>query len=155
MEFRQVMVVFWADRQSLAVLRRFGLWLGASLSTLTFLFGVSGVAVWFMRTVLGTPEDLIGSANRVFIVAALGPVLWMLTELQVGQLLRNGSTTVIGLAKTVNLLVMGTLMFVLVAISPGLGALIGVMGHVGGAAAEAGVTYWFGRKVGAEPVSND
>ncbi|MDP2872137.1 MAG: hypothetical protein Q8P31_06325 [Bacillota bacterium] len=154
-EFRQVMVVFWADRQSLAALRRFGLYLSGALSCLTLLLGITGAAAWFMRTVLGTPEELVSLANKVFIVAALGPVLWMLTELQVGQLLRNGMTTVIGMAKTVNLVVMGTLMFSLVALYPGLGALVGAIGHIGGAAAEAGVTYWFGRKVSAEPIGDD
>lgn len=153
-EFRQVLVVFWADRQSLKALRRFGLRLSAALSALTFLLGVSGAAAWFMRSVLGTPEDLIGPANQVFIVAALGPILWMLTELQVGQLLRNGTTTIIGIAKTANLAVMATMMFVLVAVNPGLGALVGVLGHMGGASAEAGLTYWYGRKVGPEPVGD-
>jgi hypothetical protein len=153
-EYRQVLVVFWADRQSLKALRGFGLKLSAALSALTFLLGVTGAAAWFMRSVLGTPEDLTGPASQVFIVAALGPILWMLTELQVGQLLRNGTTTVIGIAKTANLVVMGAVMFGLVAINPGLGALVGVLGHMGGAFAEAGLTYWYGRKVGPDPVGD-
>lgn len=154
-EFRQVLVVFWVDRQSLRALRGFGLSLSGVLSGLALLLGVTGAAAWFMRTALGTPADLVALAVRVFIVAALGPVPWMLTELQVGQLLRNGTTAVIGMAKTANLAVMAAMMFVLVALNPGLGPLVGAMGYISGAAAEAAVTYWYGRKVGVVPVGDD
>jgi len=150
-EFRQVLVVFWTDRQSLGALRRWGMGLSFVLSGLTVLLGVAGAASWFMRSVLGTPEDLIGPANLVFIGSALGPVLWMITELQVGQMLRNGTTGIIGVAKTANLIVMAVTVFALVALSPGLGALIGVSGYISGAAAEAGVVTWVARKTSAEP----
>ncbi len=154
-EFRQVMVVFWTDRQSLQVLRKFGMGLSSVLGGLTLLFGLTGVSEWFMRAILSTPDGVIGPANGVFLVSALGPVFWMITELQVGQLLRNGTTAIIGLAKGLNLAVMAGVIFPLAVFSPGLGASIGALGYVAGAAAEAGLVYWVGRRVSPDPVGDD
>lgn len=150
-EFRQAIMVFWWDRQSLAALRRFGLGMSAGLGGLMLALGATGVTAYFMRSVLGTPEHLVGPANQVFVASAAGPVLWMITELQVGRLLRLGRTGVIGLAKAVNLGAMAALVVVLVALGPRLGPLVGALGYLGGAAAEAGLVYVYGRRVGAEP----
>lgn len=152
-EFRQVVVVFWSDRQSLQALQRFGLRLSASLTALALAVGVSGAAGQFMRHVLGTPEDLIPAAVMVFVIAAAGPLLWMITELKVGQLLRNGTTTVIGIAKAVNLVVMASTLVVLVNLAPQLGAVVGVLGYVAGALTEAAVAWWFVRGMDAKPVA--
>lgn len=153
-EYRQVLVVFWADGQSLKALRRYGLVLSMALGGLTLLLGLTGVAEWFMRSVLGTPEQLIASARSVFVVSAVGPVFWMITELQVGQMLRNGTTAIVGIAKGVNLIAMVGVMLPLVALKPSLGGLIGALGYVAGAGVEAAVVCWAGRKVAADPVGD-
>jgi hypothetical protein len=154
-EYRQVMVVFWSDLQSLVALRRFGLTLSLVLGCLMLFAGLGGVAAWFMRSVLSTPEHLVGPASRVFLVSAIGPVLWMVTELQVGQLLRNGTTTFIGLAKALNLAAMGVIVFAAVAIRPSLGPLIGAIGYLGGAAVEAALVCYYGRRIAAEPLGDN
>ena len=154
-EFRQVFVVLWSDRQSRETLRRYGLGLSVILAGATLLCGLTGVAAWFMRNVLGTPAHLIGPANSVFIVAALGPMFWMVTELQIGQLLRDGKTALISVAKGANLVGMGLLMLLLLWLAPGLGPLIGAWGYVFGAAMEAGTLYWAGRGMRPVPAGGD
>ena len=154
-EFRQVLVVFWADQASLRLLRRYALALSAALTAATVVLGVTGGATWFMRTILGTPAEIIPLANGVFLAAALGPIPWIVTELQVGRILRRGTTALIGVAKSFNLAVMALILFGLVALRPNLGPLIGVFGYVGGAAGEALLLTWLGRAHSDAPPGND
>jgi hypothetical protein len=153
-EFRQVMVVFWSDRASLKTLSRYAIGLSLALTLFTLGFGVTGGAVWFMRGVLGTPEEIIPAARAVFLASALGPLAWIVAELQVGRLLRTGRTQLIGIAKSVNLVTMAAVLALLVLVGPDLGALIGVFGYVSGAFAESIFLVRATRKLPDTPVSH-
>lgn len=154
-EFRQVFVVFWSDRHSFRLLRRYALGLSAGLTVLTVLLGIAGPATWFMRSLLGTPEELIPLARSVFIASALGPLPWVVIELHTGRLLRTGRTPVIGLAKTANLLVMALTMVTMLMLAPSLGPLIGVSGYVVGSIAEAIYLARVARALPEAPVGDD
>jgi len=154
-EFRQVLVVFWSDHASLKTLRRYALTLSGVLTALTLVLGFGGVATWFMRSVLGTPEEIIPAAKAVFIASALGPLPWVVIELHVGRILRTGRTSVIGVAKSLNLVVMATVMVTMVLVAPGLGALIGVFGYTFGSLAEAAYLTRVARGLPDAPAGDD
>jgi len=135
-DFRQAVVVFWNDAASLKALTRFGYWLGAVISLVMLGLGVSGGAQWFLRVVLGTPSSLAAVGGRLFLILGLLPLLWIISEIYVGRLLRNGTTAAIGSAKVVNMAVMIATVFGLTFAAPGLGPLTGAIALVAGHSAE-------------------
>lgn len=79
------------------------------------------------------------------------PVLWALIELYVGQLLRNGTTGLVGAAKAANLGATFISVFGLALAWPALGPLIGAIGLVVGLALELTTILLRMRTVGGEP----
>gem|GEM_PF-802263 len=150
-EFRHTVIIFWTDRESLAALRKFGLGLGCALAAAMAGLGATGSAVWFLRQVLGTPADAAALGGRMFMAVSPVPVLWALIELYVGQLLRNGTTGLVGAAKAANLGATFISVFGLALAWPALGPLIGAIGLVVGLALELTTILLRMRTVGGEP----
>jgi hypothetical protein len=135
-EFRQAVVVFWRDANSLKVLTRFGYQLGAGIMLLMLGLGATGGAKWFLGEVLGAPAALAAIGGRLFLVLGFLPLLWILIEIGVGRLLRNGTTAMVGTSKIVNMAVMIATVFGLTLGAPQLGPLVGAMALVAGTGAE-------------------
>jgi hypothetical protein len=136
MDFRQAVAVLIGERGSFQVLWRFGLCAGGGISALMLGLGLTGGAAAFIRSVLGAPAELAEIAGRLFVVMGFVPVLWMLSEIYIGCLLRSGNTARVGLAKGANMAAMITVMFGLAALAPSLGPLVGAIGMVAGYAVE-------------------
>lgn len=154
-EFRQAVVVFWTDEASLKSLSRFGLTLGSVISLLMVVLGLTGGATWFLSAVLGAPIELARIASRLFLIVAALPLLWILTELHVGRLLRNGTTKMLVQAKVLNMAVMIAVMFGLAAVVPALGPLVGAVGMVAGHGAELAAIRHATRRLAVVPAPSD
>ncbi len=136
---RQVVVVFWSDAKALEVLNKFGRIVAVTITVILLGATLSGGALWFIRDVVGAPEELVSSSRSVFLVLSLLPVPFVATELFIGRLLKNGRTTAIAIGRGANLTVMLVSVFVMASLAPGAGALLGAVALLLGSIAECGV----------------
>jgi hypothetical protein len=153
--FRHVIIVFWNDRRTLHALQRFAMILAASVTALLAGLALTGGSDWFLRSVVGAPEELIAASRGVMLVMSTFPLALMATEVCVGRLLRNGTTGPIGIAKGVNLLAMAGVAFGLAAWAPRAGAMIGALGALAGVLGEFAIAYTATRRLGAVPSPGD
>lgn len=149
--FRQVVVVFWNDEQSLRKLQSFAVKLAVLVSALLFGLTITGVASWFLRDVVGAAPELIRPSRDVLLVMSTLPLALVATEVSIGRLLRNGTTAAVGLAKGANLAAMALVVFGLAVLAPGAGALIGAFGALAGVCGELAVAYWATKRIGTRP----
>jgi len=145
--FRQVVVVFWNDGPSLRALQRFAARLAAGVSVLMLFLVLSGVAGWFLREVVGAADDIVAASRLPLLVMSIFPLSLVATEVCIGRLLRNGTTGAIGLAKGANLGAMILVSSLLATFAPGLNAMIGALGMLGGVASELAVAYLATRRL--------
>ncbi|MDP2856600.1 MAG: hypothetical protein Q8P50_01310 [Bacillota bacterium] len=136
---RQVVVVFWTDGKALETLNRFGRIVAITITVILLGATISGGALWFIRNVVGAPEELVSASRSVFLVLSLLPMPFVATELFVGRLLRNGKTTAIAIARSANLGVMLVTVFLMATLVPEAGALLGALALLFGSIAECGV----------------
>jgi hypothetical protein len=153
--FRQVIVVFWNDETTLRSLQRFAVRLAVTVSTLMLTLTLSGVATWFLRSVVGAAEEIVQASRGVLMVMSTLPLALVATEVCIGRLLRNGTTEAIGVAKGANLACMSVAAFGLAALAPGLNAMIGALGMLAGVAGELAVGYLAVRRIGHAPAAGD
>jgi len=151
--FRQVIVVFWNDEGSLRALQRFATRLAVTVSAAMLVAVFTGISAWFLRSVVGTTEDIVQASRGVLLVMSTLPLALVATEVCIGRLLRNGTTEAIGVAKGANLACMGLVAFGLAWLFPGLNAMIGALGMLAGVCGEFAVGYMATRRLPLSPAA--
>ena len=152
---RQVVVVFWSDARALETLNKFGRIVAVTIMVILVGATLSGGALWFIRNVVGAPEELVSASRSVFFALSLLPVPFVATELFVGRLLKNGRTTAIAIARSANLAVMLVSVFVMASLAPGAGALLGGLALLLGSIAECCVVAAAVRYMSPSPDNDD
>jgi hypothetical protein len=140
--YRKAVVVFWHDRQTLAALNRFGVFLASTITVLMLAATASGGAAWFLSHVVGAPGELVRPATAVLLAMSWLPLPLVATEMHLGRLLRSGNTRSMGVAKGASILAIVATVLLLSRVVPGAGAMVGVTGMSAGILAE----WWVARQ---------
>ncbi|MFP4200354.1 MAG: hypothetical protein ACLFS8_02945 [Clostridia bacterium] len=132
--FRQTVVVFLENAEWLEALKKVSLWIQSAVSGLMFLLVITGGADFIMLRIIGVDADLVTDARVILLILSAFPFLCGMIEYRAGIAMRARNVGVVGLARVMDLLLLLALVFAGGTLFPTLGASMGPLGMVVGAA---------------------
>ncbi len=142
---RQTIVVFLDSKAWQDALRRVSFWLQSLVSGLLLVLVITGGAEMVMLHIIRVEPDLIADARNIMLVLAIFPFICGMIEYRAGVAMRAREVGVVGIARAADLGMLLTLVFLVGTLFPALGALVGPLGMVVGAAANLVVLRLLGR----------
>ncbi|PRX24178.1 Na+-driven multidrug efflux pump [Orenia metallireducens] len=97
-------------------IRNFCVGSGAVVSSLIFITAISPIGYWVLNTLISISEPVTEIARQVMIAFSLFPVIRAFKEAYWGVLMQQQNTSIIGIAKTINLVVVAISFWLLVSI---------------------------------------
>ncbi len=132
--FRQTVVVFLENAAWLSALKRVGFWIQSAVSGLMLLLVITGGTDFIMLRIIGVDAGLVGDARLILLILSAFPFLCGMIEYRAGIAMRARDVGVVGLARVMDLVLLLVLVFAVGALFPALGASVGPLGMVVGAA---------------------
>jgi len=143
----QIALVYARNCASWLKVRRFSLFLGASLSAILLMFTITPIGEWILLNIIGVDQVLTDMAMATILSMSLIPLILSINETYSGLLISRDRTPVITFSKFVNVGVLITSVLVLSRLFPEMGATIGGWSSVIGYLAEFVILFALSRKV--------
>lgn len=143
----QAIVVLLEDLAWWRSLKRTGLWLAGLDSAAMLLLVLSGLSDWILLNIIGVEAHLVPPTRSVLLVMSAAPLLGGLVELRMGLAMRRQQTVLLAVAKSIDMMVLLTVIIILSTAFPALGPNAGPLAFIAGMMAN----YLFLRRKIREP----
>lgn len=93
------------NKDSWFIVKRFCLYSGFIITTIMLVIAITPIGYWILSYLIGVSKDIANTGRIVFFVFSFLPLIRSIKEAHWGLLMENQNTKLIGIAKTINVLV--------------------------------------------------